>query len=82
MTLSKAASEFILHWGEMGNRWGVNQMCIRDRIEYDTGCLFVDDEHSLALIGDIDRIQPEQLASRLHLWPDWQALFVLSLIHI
>jgi len=25
MTLSKAASEFILHWGEMGNRWGVNR---------------------------------------------------------
>jgi DNA-binding transcriptional regulator GbsR (MarR family) len=25
MALSKAASEFILHWGEMGNRWGVNR---------------------------------------------------------
>jgi len=25
MTLSKAAREFILHWGEMGNRWGVNR---------------------------------------------------------
>lgn len=25
MILSKAAREFILHWGEMGNRWGVNR---------------------------------------------------------
>jgi DNA-binding transcriptional regulator GbsR (MarR family) len=25
MTLSKAAGEFIVHWGEMGNRWGVNR---------------------------------------------------------
>jgi DNA-binding transcriptional regulator GbsR (MarR family) len=25
MTLSKAAREFILHWGEMGSRWGVNR---------------------------------------------------------
>ena len=25
MPLSKAASEFILHWGEMGSRWGVNR---------------------------------------------------------
>ena len=25
MLLSKAASEFILHWGEMGSRWGVNR---------------------------------------------------------
>src|ERR1039457_1402135 len=25
MTLSKAASEFIVHWGEMGSRWGVNR---------------------------------------------------------
>src|SRR5580698_4860205 len=25
MTLSKAAGEFILHWGEMGTRWGVNR---------------------------------------------------------
>jgi DNA-binding transcriptional regulator GbsR (MarR family) len=25
MALSKAAGEFILHWGEMGNRWGVNR---------------------------------------------------------
>ena len=24
-TLSKATSEFILHWGEMGSRWGVNR---------------------------------------------------------
>ncbi|SNT36152.1 DNA-binding transcriptional regulator GbsR, MarR family [Granulicella rosea] len=25
MALSKAANEFILHWGEMGSRWGVNR---------------------------------------------------------
>jgi DNA-binding transcriptional regulator GbsR (MarR family) len=25
MALTKAAREFILHWGEMGNRWGVNR---------------------------------------------------------
>ena len=25
MTLSNVAREFILHWGEMGNRWGVNR---------------------------------------------------------
>ena len=25
MVLTKAASEFILHWGEMGSRWGVNR---------------------------------------------------------
>jgi DNA-binding transcriptional regulator GbsR (MarR family) len=25
MTLSKVAGEFILHWGEMGSRWGVNR---------------------------------------------------------
>jgi DNA-binding transcriptional regulator GbsR (MarR family) len=25
MTLTKAAREFILHWGEMGSRWGVNR---------------------------------------------------------
>jgi DNA-binding transcriptional regulator GbsR (MarR family) len=25
MTLSKSAGEFILHWGEMGSRWGVNR---------------------------------------------------------
>lgn len=25
MVLSKAAREFILHWGEMGSRWGVNR---------------------------------------------------------
>jgi DNA-binding transcriptional regulator GbsR (MarR family) len=25
MVLTKAAREFILHWGEMGNRWGVNR---------------------------------------------------------
>jgi DNA-binding transcriptional regulator GbsR (MarR family) len=25
MVLSNAAREFILHWGEMGNRWGVNR---------------------------------------------------------
>jgi len=25
MTLSKAAREFILHWGGMGSRWGVNR---------------------------------------------------------
>lgn len=25
MTLSNAAREFVLHWGEMGNRWGVNR---------------------------------------------------------
>lgn len=25
MALSKAAGEFILHWGEMGSRWGVNR---------------------------------------------------------
>ena len=25
MTLSNAAREFILHWGEMGSRWGVNR---------------------------------------------------------
>ena len=25
MALSNAAREFILHWGEMGNRWGVNR---------------------------------------------------------
>jgi len=25
MTLSKTAREFILHWGEMGSRWGVNR---------------------------------------------------------
>ena len=25
MTLSNAAREFILHWGEMGNRWGINR---------------------------------------------------------
>src|SRR5579863_2374753 len=25
MALSKAASEFIVHWGEMGSRWGVNR---------------------------------------------------------
>ena len=26
MVLSTAASEFILHWGEMGNRWGVSRL--------------------------------------------------------
>jgi DNA-binding transcriptional regulator GbsR (MarR family) len=25
MILTKSASEFILHWGEMGSRWGVNR---------------------------------------------------------
>src|SRR5580658_7414939 len=25
MVLSNAGREFILHWGEMGNRWGVNR---------------------------------------------------------
>src|ERR1700722_12065783 len=25
MALSNAAREFILHWGEMGSRWGVNR---------------------------------------------------------
>ena len=25
MTLTRAAREFILHWGEMGSRWGVNR---------------------------------------------------------
>jgi DNA-binding transcriptional regulator GbsR (MarR family) len=25
MILTKSAREFILHWGEMGNRWGVNR---------------------------------------------------------
>jgi DNA-binding transcriptional regulator GbsR (MarR family) len=25
MPLTKAAQEFILHWGEMGSRWGVNR---------------------------------------------------------
>jgi DNA-binding transcriptional regulator GbsR (MarR family) len=25
VTLSSAAREFILHWGEMGNRWGINR---------------------------------------------------------
>ena len=25
MTLTKSAREFILHWGEMGSRWGVNR---------------------------------------------------------
>jgi DNA-binding transcriptional regulator GbsR (MarR family) len=25
MVLTKSAREFILHWGEMGNRWGVNR---------------------------------------------------------
>jgi DNA-binding transcriptional regulator GbsR (MarR family) len=25
MVLTSAAREFILHWGEMGNRWGVNR---------------------------------------------------------
>ncbi len=25
MTLTKAMREFILHWGEMGSRWGVNR---------------------------------------------------------
>jgi DNA-binding transcriptional regulator GbsR (MarR family) len=25
MILTKAAREFIIHWGEMGNRWGVNR---------------------------------------------------------
>jgi DNA-binding transcriptional regulator GbsR (MarR family) len=25
MTLTKTAREFILHWGEMGSRWGVNR---------------------------------------------------------
>lgn len=25
MALTKAAQEFILHWGEMGSRWGVNR---------------------------------------------------------
>ncbi len=25
MSLSKATREFILHWGEMGGRWGVNR---------------------------------------------------------
>jgi DNA-binding transcriptional regulator GbsR (MarR family) len=25
MALSKSANEFILHWGEMGSRWGVNR---------------------------------------------------------
>lgn len=25
MELSKAAREFVLHWGEMGSRWGVNR---------------------------------------------------------
>lgn len=25
MALTKAASEFIVHWGEMGSRWGVNR---------------------------------------------------------
>jgi DNA-binding transcriptional regulator GbsR (MarR family) len=25
MALTKAAKEFILHWGEMGSRWGVNR---------------------------------------------------------
>jgi DNA-binding transcriptional regulator GbsR (MarR family) len=25
MTVTKAAGEFILHWGEMGSRWGVNR---------------------------------------------------------
>jgi DNA-binding transcriptional regulator GbsR (MarR family) len=25
MTLTSAAREFILHWGEMGSRWGVNR---------------------------------------------------------
>jgi DNA-binding transcriptional regulator GbsR (MarR family) len=25
MTLSNSAREFILHWGEMGSRWGVNR---------------------------------------------------------
>ena len=25
MLLTKASREFILHWGEMGTRWGVNR---------------------------------------------------------
>src|SRR5260370_42641297 len=25
MALTKAARDFILHWGEMGSRWGVNR---------------------------------------------------------
>ena len=25
MVLTKTAREFILHWGEMGTRWGVNR---------------------------------------------------------
>ena len=25
MVLTKTAREFILHWGEMGSRWGVNR---------------------------------------------------------
>jgi DNA-binding transcriptional regulator GbsR (MarR family) len=29
MALTKAACEFILHWGEMGNRWGVNRTVAR-----------------------------------------------------
>jgi DNA-binding transcriptional regulator GbsR (MarR family) len=29
MALTKAACEFILHWGEIGNRWGVNRTVAR-----------------------------------------------------
>jgi DNA-binding transcriptional regulator GbsR (MarR family) len=25
MTLTAAMREFVLHWGEMGSRWGVNR---------------------------------------------------------
>jgi DNA-binding transcriptional regulator GbsR (MarR family) len=72
MILSKAAREFVLHWGEMGSRWGVNRTVaqVHALLYLSPGALSAED------ISEALRVARSNVSTSLHELQNWQLVQV------
>lgn len=72
MTLSKAAREFVLHWGEMGGRWGVNRTVAQVH-----ALLYLSPEAlSAEDIAEVLQVARSNVSTSLHELQNWQLVQV------
>ncbi len=76
MTLSKAASEFIVHWGEMGSRWGVNRTVaqVHALLYLSPGPLTAEE------IADTLAVARSNVSTSLHELQNWQLVRATHLL--
>src|ERR1700728_4073297 len=76
MALSKAAGEFIVHWGEMGSRWGVNRTVAQVH-----ALLYLSPEPLTAEdIADALSVARSNVSTSLHELQNWQLVKATHLL--